>query len=99
MTPHASVSLILGTPLTSGEALAAVAGVLDRTVVGIGTANSRVELSDSCWVSVDVPKFGEDVQLAYDVHSTVGRQQAVIEALTVRDRMRAAGWPVELLAP
>lgn len=81
------------------DALEGLAVVLGRTVHGAGSASARVVLTDTCWVDVTVPKFGEDVQLAFDVCSSAGADDALAEAVAVLNRLRAADWDVELLVP
>ncbi|MFM6974255.1 MAG: hypothetical protein ACKOXM_03830 [Agromyces sp.] len=91
-------SLIVQEPHTKLELLDAVAQVLETVVADPSTPIARVPVSETAWVHIEVPKFGEDVQPALDVVSSFSGAEAELEALALRDRLRSAfGWTVDLL--
>ncbi|HLP23035.1 MAG TPA: hypothetical protein VK139_03220 [Microbacteriaceae bacterium] len=86
------ISLVVQNPLTKLEALELIARASGCAIVGAGTASAAVQLGPEARAHVEVPKFGEDVQLAIDVTAPDERW-----ALTLLEQLRGLGLDVSVL--
>lgn len=86
------VTLVVQDKLSKPELLAAVSRAADRPIVASGTPEVHVALASGARAEVEVPKFGEDVQLAVDV-----RGATTSEARALLAGLKAQGLSVSML--
>jgi len=65
------------------DALAIVALAVDSLVEGQLTQRPWIPLSETAWVEIEIPKFGEPPPLAIDVYSSLSDEHAKLTALTL----------------
>ena len=84
MTEPGVTSLVVHDKLSKLELLRAVARASGRPIVDGGSARARVQLDEHSVAEIEVPKFGEDVQLTIDVSGpSPGAARALLEQLRV----------------
>lgn len=88
-------TLVIYDKVTKLDVLEAVARVCSAEVAQPGTAGAHVPLTDTSWLEVEVPKFGEDGPLAIDVVSQGLSDEALKFAAQIRDSLiRDMGWNI-----
>lgn len=91
-SPGVVVSIVVQNKLSKPELLDAVARASGGRIVGAGTAGVFVDLGAGARADIEVPKFGEDVQLAVDVSADSPEPASSLLAA-----LRALGFDVSVL--
>lgn len=76
----ATLSLVTPVFMSKAEALAVLSEKLGVESLIHDPANVTLQLRDGAWISIEVPKFGEDLPLTLDVHHSAAEELAQIVA-------------------
>ena len=89
------VSLVAHEHLTRRDAFRAISGALGIAVREPNSASPTIVLSETEWIEIEIPKFGEAPPLAIDVYSTRGAADAKRVAAELLPQLsEALGWNI-----
>ena len=90
-----SVTLVAHEHLTRRDAFRAISCALGRTVRDPNSASPTIVLSETAWLEIEIPKFGEAPPLAIDVYSTRSVADAKRVATELLPQLSAVlGWNI-----